>query len=183
MVIFEKKSGVKVQKNQKIKHFIFFLLFISSLTASAHPFFVSICEINYNAENQSLEISLRTFTDDLEKGLQDWGAGKLYLGESNESMKADSVLKDYIFKILSIEVDQKNTNLEYLGKEVERELTWVYLEVKHIPDFDEISVSDRLLFQTYSGQTNLIHVNHRNKIKSLLLTTNNPIDSLEWDKE
>lgn len=150
---------------------------------SAHPFYVSICEINYNTTSKSLEISLRIFTDDLENALQDWGAGKLYLGEVNEIEKADSVLEDYIFKVLSIELDQKKTNLEFLGKEVEQELTWIYLEAKNISDFEKISITNRLLFQSFPGQTNLIHVNKHQEIKSLLLTKNNPSDEMEWNEE
>ncbi len=150
---------------------------------SAHPFYVSICEINYNTTSKSLEISLRIFTDDLENALQDWGAGKLYLGEVNEIEKADSVLEDYIFKVLSIELDQKKTNLEFLGKEVEQELTWIYLEAKNIADFEKISITNRLLFQSLPGQTNLIHVNKHQEIKSLLLTKNNPSDEMEWNEE
>ncbi len=146
----------------------------------SHPFYVSICEVNYKSETETLEISLRIFTDDLEQTMQDWSNKKLYLGESNEIAQADSLLKSYIFQVFSIEVDEEKPVIKYLGKEVEQELTWIYLEAKNIPDFDKISISNRLLFQSNPSQTNLIHVNHRQKTKSLLLTKNNPSDELIW---
>ena len=149
----------------------------------SHPFYVCICEIDYKSENKSLEISLRIFTDDLENTLQDWGSKKPYLGESNEIDEADSFLKKYILQVLNIEIDDKKQMLNYLGKEVEQELTWIYLEANNIPDFDKITISNRLLLQSFPSQTNLVHVNHRQKTKSLLLTKNNPSDELKWGKK
>ena len=160
---------MKVRKNPKLVRFLFFILFfIGSQVFGAHPFYVSICEIDYKIKTKSLEISLRIFTDDLENTLQDWGANKLYLGEKNETPNADTLLKSYVLQMLSIEVNQKKLMLEFLGKEVEEELTWIYLEANNISDFDKITISNRLLFQSFPSQTNLIHVNHRQQTKSLL---------------
>lgn len=157
---------------------IFFL--IGFQLFAAHPFFVSICELDYKSESKSLEISLRIFTGDLEKTMEDWGAGRLYLGEKNESSKADSLLKAYVFQVFSFKINDQKTTYKYIGKEVEQELTWIYLESDNIPDFNTISISNRLLFQSFPNQTNLIHVNHRQEIKSLLLTKNNTSGELKW---
>lgn len=175
---------MKVRKNPKLVRFLFFVLFfIGFQVFGAHPFYVSISEINYKSETKSLEISLRIFTDDLENAIQDWSHKKLYLGESNEITQADSLLKQYIFQVLSIEIEDEKLKLIYLGKEVEQELTWIYLETNNITDFDKITISNRLLFQSFPSQTNLIHLNHRQKTKSLLLTKNNPSDELVWEEE
>lgn len=173
---------MKIRKNIKLIRYtvILFLLFGNTLFGS-HPFYVSICEIDYKSETQSLELSMRIFTNDLEQTMLDWGSKKLYLGEEKEYPAADSILKNYIFQVFSIEIDEQKQELTYLGKEVELELTWLYFEVKEISDFDEIRIEDRLLIQSFPLQTNLIHVNHREKIKSLLLTKNNTSDKLTWD--
>ena len=175
---------MKVRKNPYAVRLIFLSLFLlGSPLFGSHPFYVSICEMNYKSETESLEISLRIFTDDLERTLQDWGTEKLYLGELNESPKTDSLLKKYILQVLSIEIEGETTSVEFIGKEVEQALTWVYLEAKNVPNFDKIMISNRMLFQSFPEQTNLIHVNQRGKIKSLLLTKNNPTGELAWDKE
>lgn len=137
--------------------------------------------MNYNKETKSLEISLRVFTDDLEKTLQDWSAEKLYLGEKNESANSDILLKKYILNVLGIALDEKNIPLHFVGKEIEQALTWIYLETKNTADFDKIEVENRMLFQSFPTQTNLIHVNNKGEIKSLLLTKNNPAGELNWD--
>jgi len=175
---------VKIRNNFKAKRLTFLILFIIGFQVfGSHPFYVSICEVDYKSETKSLEISLRIFTDDLESTLQDWGTEKPFLGESNEIAQADSLLKKYILQVLNIEIDNKKQILNYLGKEVEQELTWIYLEAQNIPDFEQITISNRLLLQSFPNQTNLIHVNHRHKIKSLLLSKKNPSDQLEWEKE
>lgn len=174
---------MKIRNNSTAKRLSFLILFfIGFQVFGSHPFYVSICEIDYKSETKSLEISLRLFTDDLEITLQDWGSKKPYLGELNEIEGADSLLKKYISQALSIEIDDKKQRLNYLGKEVEQELTWIYLEADNIPDFDKIAISNRLLFQSFPNQTNLVHVKHRQETKSLLLTKNNPSDELEWKK-
>ncbi len=166
-----------------IPFLLIFLLALSFSKLQAHPFYVSICEMNYKNDEGRLEISLRIFTDDLEIAMQNWGLGKLNLGEKNENPKADSLISLYVLKLLRIQVQTKNIPIRYLGKEVERELSWVYLEVDNLSDFDEIKISNRILFQSFAGQSNLIHVNQHHEIKNLLLTKNNPEGILKWESE
>ena len=175
---------MKVRKNIKVIHFLLIFLFSLGLPfLHAHPFFVGICDINYKSETQVVEISLRFFTSDLEKTMEDWNASHLYLGEKNEVSNADSLLRTYVLQEFFLELDGKKPRLNFLGKEVQQELCWIYLEAKDIPDFNKIRVTNRLLFQSFPAQTNLIHVNQRQEIKNLLLTKNNPSGELTWDKK
>ncbi len=169
------------KKHQALRILLLTFLIFGSSFLSAHPFYVSICEVNYNSETKSLEISLRIFTDDLEKTMQDWSAEKLYLGENNESQKTDSLLKNYILQELTIAVDGKSVPFHFIGKEVVQALTWIYLETENISDFEKIELSNRILFQTFPSQTNLVHVNNKGETKSLLLTKNNPVGELNWE--
>ena len=43
----------------------------------AHPFFMSVIDINHNAKDATLEISVRVFSDDLEKTLQQFSKQKI----------------------------------------------------------------------------------------------------------
>jgi len=174
---------VKVRKKNKLGLAVFILLLtISSISLQAHPFYVSICDINYNTKNQSLEISIRLFTTDIEQAMEEWGAGKLHLGENNESPKADSALAAYFPHVLEIKAGNKNAPpFQYLGKEVEGELCWIYIEIPNVPAFEEATVSNRILFQSFPTQTNLIHFNNKGEIKNLLLNTGSPSGTLHWE--
>ena len=44
--------------------FVFCFFIFWSPFSQAHPFYVSICQIDYNKENSSLEISIKIFADD-----------------------------------------------------------------------------------------------------------------------
>ena len=43
------------------------------VTSFWHPFHVSVCEIYHNSKTNSLEISMKLFTDDLELSIQQKG--------------------------------------------------------------------------------------------------------------
>jgi len=78
---------------------LIFLFFFSSL--QAHEYYVSICDIEFNSESNTLEITLKLFTDDLENTLQQ-GKSRLYLGEDGESATADSLLESYLKRVFAI---------------------------------------------------------------------------------
>ena len=172
---------MKIGNNFKLWRSIFLLLFLSfNFFGNAHPFYVSIGEISYNAEAKCLEISLRIFTDNIETSLSNISKQKIYLGEKNEITIADSLLRNYILDNFQIEYDQKSASIEFLGKEVEGELCWVYLVANNIPDFEYIKIINRILYQDFPEQANLVHVTHRSDSKSLLLNKNKPSDQLSW---
>ena len=49
---------------------IFIQWLITASISILHPFYVSVIEIDHNAKDATAEISVRVFTDDLEKTLQ-----------------------------------------------------------------------------------------------------------------
>ena len=60
---------------------------------SVHEFHLSLTEINHNAENRSLEISIKLFTDDLTTALIQAGASKkIELGTEAEPPAANELV-------------------------------------------------------------------------------------------
>jgi hypothetical protein len=158
--------------------FIIIIGFILSPQLNAHPFYVSICQVDYNQQNQSIEISLKVFANDLILGLEGIGVLKLYLGELSEHEKADAYLETYLKEVLSIKIDKKNVNLRFIGKELEKDVVWCYLEVENIKGFSEIEVTNKLLTEIFETQSNIIHIKKDGEIRSLLLGKQKPTDSI-----
>jgi hypothetical protein len=53
-----------------MRHLLVFCAFcLLSFTAMAHAYHASIMEVQYNPKKQQLEVALKVFTDDFEKGL------------------------------------------------------------------------------------------------------------------
>lgn len=144
-------------------------MFLKILLLAIHTFYVSITHIEYNASNDSIEVSMKLFTDDLEEALEERTAQRLYLNTDKEIKKTDQYLQTYIQQHLSIQVDEKDIEIQFLGKEYEDDATWCYLEIKNIGGkFKKLSVQNSILTDTYDGQANLVHCSLEGKKKSLL---------------
>lgn len=107
------------------------ILFLISLTASrpAHDFHASVTQMVYNAKERTFEISIRIFTDDLEKGLAATSNSKvnMSLGDKN-----DPLLEKYIQSHFAYINPQKQPKpVKYIGHEVEADAHWLYLEMPY----------------------------------------------------
>src|SRR5690606_25756706 len=124
-----------------------------------HDYFVSICTVKHNAEEQRLQIVWRMTTHDLEHALEpETGGRKLHLGSKLELPQADSLLRSYLLKHLSIEMDGDPVAIEYLGRDVEMEDLYCYLQVEDVPMFRTITVKNTLLFDVFPEQENVVHL-------------------------
>jgi hypothetical protein len=168
---------------QKKPNFLF--LFLSGLiflitSSFLHPFYVSITQIDHNPATQSLEISIKIFREDLEFALEKQGDEKLFLGEEKEAIGADDRIREYLSARFSLEVNDSLKKWDFLGKEVEEDVVWCYLEARKVPDVYEIRVTNSLLTETFSDQTNLVHVHISDKEKSLVLNRESPAGALSF---
>ncbi len=135
----------------------------------AHPFYVSVCQVDHNPSSQALEISLKIFLDDLERTLQPPDAPPLRLGTEREAEGADRLVFDYLRKRLMLKVDGRTASLQWVGREVEDDTIWCYMEVLGVPKINTIEVASRLLLETFDTQTNIVHIRAQGDTKSLLL--------------
>ncbi len=84
----------------------FFLL--SGFKSGAHEFYLSVTEIEYNNEKQSLQIITRVFIDDFEDVLNErYGAGLQLSEEAEEGAVAENISK-YLKQKLRLQVNGKN---------------------------------------------------------------------------
>jgi hypothetical protein len=122
-----------------------------------HAFHTSLTEIQYNAKEKSLEISIRMFTDDLETALTKANNGqKIMIGGKNDNSNA--VLNKYIQQHFTILTPQKQKKaLTVLGKELEGDATWVYVEIPNSQDFKGHILYNSLMQEMFDDQTNLVN--------------------------
>ncbi len=155
-----------------MKKVLFFLsiVFISfnSFTV-VHKFYVSVTQIEYNDEQQSLQIISRIFIDDLEKVLTERYDTTIELTAEKDSNTVDQYLNRYLSQRLTITIDGKDVRFKFIGKEYEDDLVLCYLEVENITALHEIEVSNTTLMDVFEDQQNIIHVKHGDNRKSLIL--------------
>ena len=131
---------------------------MTALITIMHPFFISVIDIDHNEKEASLEISVRTFTDDLEKMMEKEYNVKLDLSQPNQKEKAEAYINKYIQQKIILSTNGIKSNLEFVGFEIQKESTWSYFEVKNVKQLKQLNIFCELLFGIDPQQINIIHV-------------------------
>lgn len=144
-----------------------------------HAFHTSLTEIQYNAKEKSLEISIRMFTDDLETALTKANNGqKIMIGGKNDN--SDAILNKYIQQHFAFVTPQKQKRiLNILGKEMEGEATWVYVEVPNSQDFKSDVLYNNLMQELFDDQTNLVNIMYSGNKKTILFNAKTKTSELD----
>ncbi|MEQ8534695.1 MAG: hypothetical protein RIF36_28085 [Imperialibacter sp.] len=151
------------------------------VTWLAHPFHVSVCDVEFNDKTKSLEISQRIFLDDLEEALRKKsGWTTLDVVNPSDKKRFDALMKEFVIENLSIEINNKPVKLSYLGHELESDAIWCYLEVTGVNNLTTIGVENSVLIDTFPDQVNLVHVKKEGKIRSLKLYRDNIKGSIDY---
>ena len=133
-----------------------------------HPFYISVCQIDHNPDPGTLEMSFRIFADDLELALETMGTDRLRLGTEHEAEKADLYISRYLARHVEIEINGHRVGAGFLGKEVDSDAIWCYVEVENVPVIETMTITNTLLLETFEDQVNLVHVNAAGQKKSLV---------------
>ena len=146
----------KIHKNLVAFKVSMLLVFALILPVFAHPFYVSMTEIIFNEKEKSLQISVRIFTDDLEKALVKDCNCKIDLLDAEKHKAMEPILFKYLQKVLKISPNKKAESFQFVGFEKEEESIWTYLEIKNQTGIKDLFVENKILHQTKKKQTNLV---------------------------
>ncbi len=131
------------------------LLLAASLAFAPHDFFVSILTIRHKPETKTLDLTWRITAHDIEHVLAP--RGELKLGSTNEHPKADSLLNRYFMEHLTL-FQGRQLAWKWIGKELDGETLYCYLQVEGISTPDSLMVGNTLLQDVFGEQQNLVHV-------------------------
>lgn len=151
-------------------HKIGILIIILSLTAfTAHKYYVSLTQIHHNEKEKSVEITLQVFTDDLELCLNNQFHQNFSIGNNKELAQTNQYILSYLKQKLSIKINGKAYEYQLLGKEIEDDLTFIYLEIKGIKSLKSIAISNQLFFESFAEQQHIIKIKAKGSHKNILL--------------
>ncbi|HRI21867.1 MAG TPA: hypothetical protein PLA68_12980 [Panacibacter sp.] len=132
-----------------------------------HPFFVSMTDVNYNAKDKELEISVRIFADDLENTIRKYHPNiKIDILHPTDQKQMDGFVNDYIQKHLQFQLDGKPVQIGFVGYEQQSESIWIYFEVKDVTAVTKLHITNSLLHDYNTSQINMMHVQAGGKEKS-----------------
>lgn len=121
-----------------------------------HDFFVSILTIRHNPKEHTLDLTWRMTAHDIEHALST--RGELKLGSAKEHPKADSLLNRYCMEHLTLFQENKQLSWKWVGKELDGETLYCYLQVEGVSTPEGLMVSNTLLQDVFAEQQNLVHV-------------------------
>ncbi len=160
----------------------FLLIVFSILNTTAHPFHVSVCEINISPASKSIQVSQRIFIDDLEQVLNKTYGVNITIDGNTESGLLDSLINDYLSEHLRLVVDGKIKKRVYIGSEIEEDGIWCYVEYEGIKKISSIEVTSTVFLETFKDQANIIHFKQGEYEKSIKLDMNNKSGIFEVKK-
>lgn len=148
-----------------------------------HDFHISVADIAYDEQNKAVEIAVRIFVDDLEEGLIVWsGDQKVDVINPKDQVAFNGLLKKYVLENFMVAVNEKTTEMRYLGAEIEDNLMYCYIEIESVKKLKSIEVKNTILMDLYSDQVGLVHVENNGSIQSMKLTTDVPTDTFYYEK-
>lgn len=154
------------------------LFFVASAFVNVHKYYVSVTEVKIIESSGTIQISSRLFIDDLELALQN-----IYANESITLSNADSemvcnMMETYVKSHFKITANKEQIELNYLGREYEDDVVYVYMEAEVLHEISSIKISNSILFETYKEQEHIIKTKTEKKSKSFILNKSKPFEVL-----
>lgn len=135
----------------------FFISLLLSFAAT-HPYYVSIIEVEHHPDTKTFQVAVKLFIDDIEDALVNNGTEKPNFGTDNELPNSEQWLFDYLNEHLKIQTDGKTLEFDFLGKELDNEAMWCYLESEKISKVDTLNITATLLIDEFATQSNIVHL-------------------------
>ncbi|HLV15240.1 MAG TPA: DUF6702 family protein [Xanthomarina sp.] len=150
------------------------ILVLPLLSFSAvHKYYVSVTQIEYVKDKQSVQIITRIFMDDFEDVLQLRYDDNLLLGPQLETSQADYFIERYLKAKLIISIDGEEKAFNYIGKKYDNDIVICYLEIEGVTDIKNIKIENSVLFDLFPEQQNMIKTKIYSKNKSFILIKEN----------
>lgn len=148
----------------------------------AHPFHVTVCEIEHDTSTKALQVSQRMFLDDLEQTLDKTYHVRMDIMHPDDKQLRDSLIQDYVLSHLTITVDGKPRKRAYIGHEIEDDVMWCYVEYYGVKKLESVDITNTVFFDVYDDQSTIVHVKYNGETKSKRLTRLKPAEHFEFPK-
>jgi hypothetical protein len=146
------------------------------LSALAHPYYVSVTELEWNGKEKEVQVSCKLFTDDFEEALKQSGKS-VDLAKGNKANNQAGI-ESYLRQHFVLKINGKALPLTIAGYENDQEATWVYLQGPCSAMPAEMDVTNSLLYEIKKEQVNIVHLKAVDQRKSFRLV--NPDTGIHW---
>ncbi|GGG62189.1 DUF6702 family protein [Hymenobacter glacieicola] len=156
------------------------LLLAGQLAAWAHAYHASIMELRFNPEKQRLEMALKIFIDDLEKGLS---VGKPTPIRTDQLSRAqlNPLLMDLLRRSVQFSTRPGETlPLTLVGLQKEKDSYWLYFTAPLPASASGLTLRHKLLLDLFPDQMNIVNLEAKGQKQSLLFRDGEEQQQLKW---
>ena len=128
--------------------------------ASAHKFHTSFTEASYNAETRSLEVSLRTFPDDVAEAVRRRGGATASPPAAKGRKQAfEEAAAAYVGETFRLKTAKgEAVKVEWVGMDAGVDSAWLYFEARLPGGPEGVELRNLFLFDLFDDQVNLVTV-------------------------
>lgn len=134
----------------------------------AHPFHLSVCDMEYSERDKTIQVSHRIFIDDLENALSRMSEKKVFMHQTDKEV-IRNLLEKYLEKNFSIQLESGSADAKFIGYEIDKDVVWCYQETSKLNPFTSIRIKNTVLYEVFDDQQNIIHLSLSGEVKSLKL--------------
>jgi len=127
--------------------FLNFLLII-------HPIYISSTNVVIN--DDKLEVKVKLFRDDLEDGLRDFHGFSISIDSPNKIEKKKNLIDQYINDKLTLIINNEKINFFIKDYSLINDVLEVYFIQNFTKKTKDIRITNQLLIEVYSEQSNII---------------------------
>ena len=146
-----------------------------------HKYYISVTEVDYIKDKQSVQITSRIFIDDFEKVLRERYNENVVLAGKEETKDVNKYIETYLRSKFKVRINDNDMNLIFIGKEYDIDIIQCYIEIQNVKQINSIEISNEVLFDVFEDQQNMIKTKINSKQKSFLLNQNNKIAVLNFN--
>ena len=141
---------------------------------SFHDFHMTHTTLYYNPSLGSIEITIKVAIEDLERSLQKKSSEKMRIGTEKENQMVDKLIPNYFNQHLNFLINNKVTEYEYVGKEINKNLhdIYLYFEIRNLDKvkINSLNIENTLFLEVSPNQTNIVLVEFNNQNFNLTFT-------------
>jgi|TARA_B100001093_G_scaffold90639_1_gene82666 hypothetical protein len=154
---------------------LFFKIILLLSVVFSHQFFLTTTEVRLSDNQKSLEITIQTFTHDVEALLKKANFNLANLGSEREDDKIDDFIIDYLSDNFIIQ----DHYWRYLGKKIDGDFTLFFLEIDKFDSQSTVAVFNTIFMDMYSKQKNIMNVYGTKNVQSSTMTIEEPAFKFE----
>ena len=143
------------------------LLNVHAIAFAAHPYHVSLAEIEFNRKTGNFEVAVCLWPADVEKALREREKKPVDLDKSQD---LDRMLTTYVESRMSLMIEDKRVSrIRWVGYQTDNKQTWLYFEMiptQRLADSHHFKIENRLFFELNEDQVNQINIRIDKSTKS-----------------